>query len=87
MDDADLLAMAQLYARVFDGPDGQRVLADLRDRFGDRQSFVIGDPHATSYHEGQRAVVLLIDQQRAYAQHPQRYRLTVVGGPDDPEAA
>jgi len=85
--DDPLLVLAQVYARVFDTDDGRLVLDDLRLRFGDRQSFVAESPHATSYHEGQRAVYLLLCRQLEYAHDPVRRQLTVVGAPDEDEVA
>jgi len=77
-----VLTLAQTYALVFTTPHGREVLDDLRVRFGDRQSFVPESPHATSYHEGQRAVYLLICRQLEYAHDPAAHTLTVVGAPE-----
>ncbi len=41
-------------------PDGQAVLQDLCDSYYDVSSFVPGDPHATAFNEGRRAVVIAI---------------------------
>lgn len=48
------------YLTVFSGDAGKRVLADLRQAFYDRSSFVPGDPYGTHVAEGERAVVLRI---------------------------
>lgn len=54
------------YKRLFDqsNPDARAVLKDLMrvSGFG-RTTFVIGDPHKTSFNEGQRAIVLGILRQ------------------------
>lgn len=49
-----------IYQKVFTSPVGQTVVEDLRKSFGDRPSFVPGDPHGTSFREGQRDVYLTI---------------------------
>ena len=48
------------YRSLFSTGEGQRVLADLRVKYGDRPSYVQGDPHQTTYHEGQRSVVTYV---------------------------
>lgn len=49
------------YQRLFSGPDGKAVLGHLAKTFHvTRPTFVRGDPHMTSYSEGQRSVVLAI---------------------------
>ncbi len=40
--------------------DGQVVLQDLCDSYYDVSSFVPGDPYATAFNEGRRAVVIAI---------------------------
>lgn len=46
-----------LVRRVFGTPEGQQLLAQWIDAFCRRRSFVEGDPHATSFREGQRDVI------------------------------
>lgn len=48
------------YQSLFSTKDGKFVLEDLRKAFGDRPSFVPGDPHLTAFNEGQRDVYLRI---------------------------
>lgn len=56
--DADKVRAAY---RVFEtSVEGQAVLQDLCDSYYDVSSFVPGDPHATAFNEGRRAVVLAI---------------------------
>lgn len=52
-----IMGRHQAYKQVFEGPFGDKVLADLR-RFckASTPSFVPGDPHATSLNEGRREV-------------------------------
>lgn len=47
-----------VYHRIFqqDG-DGAAILQELAMLFYDRRSYVAGDPHQTSFNEGQRSVV------------------------------
>lgn len=61
----DLLKRRQriiaMYRDVFESPKGQEVLAHLaKHNFVFKPTFVSGDPHMTSLHEGQRRVVLSI---------------------------
>ena len=49
------------YRRTFNTDDGQKVLEDLKKRFGfESSTFVSGDPHTSAFNEGQRAALLLI---------------------------
>jgi len=52
--------LRQDYLFTFSTDQGQRVLEDLRRAFGDRLSYVEGDPHTTSFNEGARSVYLKI---------------------------
>jgi len=45
---------------LFASPDGQKVFETLETEFSDRSSYVAGDPHATSFKEGQRSVMLFL---------------------------
>lgn len=56
-DDAKLNA---LYRRVFSDDDGQLVLEDLHQRCWQRLSSWTPDPFTTAFHEGMRAVLLMI---------------------------
>lgn len=78
-DDDARLKMAQTYAAVFDTVNGRAVLEDLRVSFGDRRSFVEGDPHSTAFREGQRDVYLAILDLLDVSTNPQRRHLVVVG--------
>ena len=52
-----------VYNRLFQQDrDGVAVLEELAAMFYDQLSFVSGDPHATSFNEGSRAVILYIMQ-------------------------
>ena len=47
------------YRTVFEGPQGQRVLADLCHRHGIFDPcHVPGDPYSTAYNDGRRSVVV-----------------------------
>ena len=47
------------YRTIFEGPQGQRVLADLCHRHGIFDPcHVPGDPHSTAYNDGRRSVVV-----------------------------
>ena len=48
------------YRRTFNTDDGQKVLQDLKSRFGYETTTFSDNPHVTSFNEGQRATVLLI---------------------------
>ena len=48
------------YRRTFNTEDGERVLSDLKSRFGFEATTFTGDPYQTAFNEGQRATVLLI---------------------------
>lgn len=56
----DVDQLAEAYRSCFASEAGQQVLNDLRLAYGRRSSFVPGDPQATAYNEGQRAVYLEI---------------------------
>lgn len=52
-----------VYNRLFQqDADGAAVLDELAGKFYDRQSYVQGDPHQTSFNEGARSVILYIMQ-------------------------
>ena len=48
------------YRPTFNTDDAQRVLSDLKSRFGFEATTFSGNPQETSFNEGQRATVLLI---------------------------
>jgi hypothetical protein len=57
----DRVSMHASYRRVFDTPDGEVVLRHIiRAGMVTRPTFVAGDPHMTSFHEGQRHLALSI---------------------------
>lgn len=57
----DRIGLQESYAAVFSTPDGERVLRHIM-RAGNiaQSSFVQGDPHGTSFREGQRHLALSI---------------------------
>ena len=51
----------KLFHRIFQGNvDGQKILDELSRLFYDRGSYVEGDPHGTTFKEGQRSGVAFI---------------------------
>jgi len=49
----------QMYRRVFETEDGQRVIEDLKTRFWFHAPVhAPGDTHETAYRDGQRSIVL-----------------------------
>lgn len=48
------------YRDVFNTVSGRMVLDDLKRSFNDKTTFVEGDPHTTSFKEGQRALYLVL---------------------------
>ncbi len=48
------------YRRTFNTDDGEKVLQDLKSRFGYETTTFSGNPYETAFNEGQRAAVLLI---------------------------
>lgn len=51
-------ALIHAYKSLALTPQGQLILDDLKKCYGNKTSFVPGDPHATSFREGQRDVYL-----------------------------
>lgn len=50
-----------VYNRLFQQDrDGVAVLEELAGRYYDKLSYVPGDPHATTFNEGARSVILYI---------------------------
>jgi hypothetical protein len=51
--------LKQMYRRVFDTEDGQKVIDDLKARFWFHAPVhAPGDTHETAYRDGQRSIVL-----------------------------
>jgi hypothetical protein len=48
------------YRDVFNSVSGKMVLDDLKKSFNDRTTFVEGDPYASAYNEGKRALYLVL---------------------------
>ena len=48
------------YRRTFNSEDGDKVLKDLKTRFGYETTTFSDNPYETAFNEGQRAAVLLI---------------------------
>lgn len=67
---ATLRKIVTAYAEAMKSRDGAVMLSDLVKRFAQRGSFVPDDPHATSYREGQRSVVLSIQRYMTFASLP-----------------
>ena len=59
------------YRRTFNTDDGQRVLSDLKSRFGFEATTFTGDPYQTAFNEGQRAALLLIVRMLSEGKEPQ----------------
>jgi len=59
------------YRRTFNTDDGQKVLRDLKSRFGYETTTFSGNPHESAFNEGQRAAVLLIVRMLAEGKEPQ----------------
>jgi len=53
--------LKRMYTDVFSGTAGKKILTDLESRCNWRgSSYVAGDPNATAFEEGKRAVILHI---------------------------
>ena len=59
------------YRRTFNTEDGERVLSDLKSRFGFEATTFTGDPYQTAFNEGQRAALLLIVRMLSDGKEPQ----------------
>jgi hypothetical protein len=59
------------YRRTFNTDDGERVLRDLKTRFGFEATTFSGDPYQSAFNEGQRAAVLLIVRMLSEGKEPQ----------------
>ena len=59
------------YRRTFNTDDGERVLSDLKTRFGFGATTFSGDPYQSAFNEGQRAAVLLIVRMLSEGKEPQ----------------
>jgi len=62
---AEIKQLKAAYKFVFETDDGQRVLADLRRRCHAHTSTFSGNPNETYFFEGQRQVVLFIEDMLA----------------------
>jgi len=80
MTDEARLTMAQTYARIFDTPDGQLVLEDMRRSYDG--SCFDANPTVMAWKTGRREPYLDIRAILAYARDPQAYALTVVSDQD-----
>jgi|TARA_X000001382_G_scaffold8395_1_gene6077 hypothetical protein len=59
------------YRRTFNTEDGERVLSDLKSRFGFEATTFTGDPYQSAFNEGQRAALLLIVRMLSEGKEPQ----------------
>jgi hypothetical protein len=59
------------YRRTFNTDDGDKVLSDLKTRFGFEATTFSSDPYETAFNEGQRAAVLLIVRMLSEGKEPQ----------------
>ena len=59
------------YRRTFNTDDGEKVLKDLKSRFGYETTTFSGNPHESAFDEGQRATVVLIVRMLAEGKEPQ----------------
>tara|TARA_Y100000287_G_C13981885_1_gene238513 strand:+ start:98 stop:310 length:213 start_codon:yes stop_codon:yes gene_type:complete len=62
VNEKDIKQLSINYKTTFGSESGNKVLEDLKKRCGfETTSFVQGDSHDTAFREGQRAVVLFIN--------------------------
>ena len=59
------------YRRTFNTEDGERVLSDLKSRFGFEATTFTADPYQSAFNEGQRAALLLIVRMLSEGKEPQ----------------
>jgi hypothetical protein len=59
------------YRRTFNTDDGERVLSDLKTRFGFEATTFSDNPYQSAFNEGQRAAVLLIVRMLTERKEPQ----------------
>jgi len=59
------------YRRTFNTDDGERVLSDLKTRFGFETTTFSDNPYQSAFNEGQRAAVLLIVRMLTERKEPQ----------------
>ena len=59
------------YRRTFNTDDGEKVLKDLKSRFGYETTTFSGNPYETAFNEGQRAAVLLIVRMLTEGKEPE----------------
>jgi len=65
---------------LFTGPLGKRVLADLNKIYHARSSYH-KDPHMMAYREGQRAIILMLND---YVNKPEQEEIDINGPTDEP---
>ena len=58
------------YRRTFNTEDGQKVMRDLKSRFGFEVTTFSSDPYETAFNEGQRAACLLIVRMLSETKEP-----------------
>ena len=59
------------YRRTFNTDDGEKVLSDLKTRFGFEATTFSDNPYQSAFNEGQRAAVLLIVRMLTERKEPQ----------------
>lgn len=60
----DIKELIKTYKRVFESSDGEEILEDLKKRCNFYSTSFSNDSHETAFREGQRSVVLMIDQMK-----------------------
>tara|TARA_R100001440_G_scaffold75443_1_gene102693 strand:- start:16 stop:225 length:210 start_codon:yes stop_codon:yes gene_type:complete len=59
------------YRRTFNTEDGNKVLSDLKARFGFETTTYTDNPYNSAFNEGQRATVLLIVRMLTEGKEPE----------------
>ncbi len=59
------------YRRAFNTDDGEKVLSDLKARFGFETTTYTDNPYNSAFNEGQRATVLLIVRMLTEGKEPE----------------
>ncbi len=59
------------YRRTFNTEDGDKVLSDLKARFGFETTTYTDNPYNSAFNEGQRATVLLIVRMLTEGKEPE----------------
>ena len=60
-----------VYRRTFNTEDGDKVLSDLKARFGFETTTYTDNPYNSAFNEGQRATVLLIVRMLTEGKEPE----------------